>query len=278
MKGTFIPVTWAAFVIYALFIQSYLFITISLPFIIGYVVYLIYSKENIWKSKTPYRGSFIYLTPLMGVRPSILGNLVPEGYRLSCLLLGYGIIDRTKILNHGFSYEVLDPIPLHKNFKKSIQELCDERAIELLEIAQNKNKKIRTYWSGSINSTTSCIAMIKAMHNQLEDLEIAYTPFARKTYPDFYNTVIKKVPQRKVVKNFTQGVHSNRVMVFGEHGDQLFGSKKFFELDTKELLSPWEKQLPAFLNSKLQSSQNVDKILSYLEPQFSRLPCPIKKL
>ena len=275
MKGIYILLAWVAFVIYQLFFENYILILTSFPFIIAYVIFQTYSKGNVWKKNVPYRGSFIYLTPLMGIRPDVLGNLVPEGYRLSCLLLGYGIIDRTKTLNHGFSYDVLDPIPSPASSSKSIQQICDERALELFNISQNQKMKVRVYWSGSINSTTSTIAMIKAMHNHLENIEIAYTSYAREAYPDFYNTVVKKVPRRKALRNFSQGIHSNRIMVFGEHGDQLFGSRKIFEFQPDELLSPWEKKFTEFLSEKLQSSQNVDKVLNYLEPQFSRCPVPL---
>ena len=214
----------------------------------------------------------------MSVRPTILGHQVPEGYRLLCLYIGSGLIDRTKTLDHGFPYEVLDPIPEFKKGNVKISELCDERARKIISRAKSQNKKIRLFWTGGVDSTATCVAFLKQLQGNLKLLEIAYIPLSKKEYPLFYSDFLQNQIKKIKVDRFPKAISNNRLIITGEHGDQLFGNSKAFSLSIDELQKPWQESFPNVLHESFNSSKKVDTLINYLEPQIRKCPIPLPNL
>src|SRR5207247_491504 len=88
---------------------------------------------------------------------------LPEEYVLGCRFFHCGIMDRTRTLDQGFDYAVLDPVPAPVASSPSFGEICDATGSEIVAEAIRDGKLIRVSWSGGIDSTSALIALMKAV-------------------------------------------------------------------------------------------------------------------
>lgn len=236
-----------------------------------------------WRERKPHDRPIIYLDARMAVGAEVLGRRVPQGYRLASLFFGVGLIDRTRRLDHGFSYEVLDPIPALDGVPAgggpTLAELCDARGAELVALSRRSGRPIRLFWSGGIDSTAACIALLKALDEGERDrLEVVFSKQSVKEYRRFHGEFIKRLPKRIKVSRVGKALREDRINVTGEHGDQLFGSVKALGLPFEALRTPWETALPQLLRTQLATTKSADTVLRYLAPQFGRCPVPLPNL
>ena len=245
--------------------------------------------RHIWREATPHYQPLIFVQPHMAVNATILGHVLPEGYRLASLFFGTGLIDRTRTLDHGFPYKVLDPIPKPEPNVPDISALCDQRAEELVGIARKENLPVRLLWSGGIDSTAACVALLNALEDEPDRLEIVYSAASQREYAWFYRHVVRKHPRKLYIRNLSDALRPDAIITTGEHGDQLFGSmkaigitgrtfRKFWRDRTDRLFLPWEEEFPRVLNEQLASSGRADAVLNYLRPQFAACPIPLNTL
>ncbi len=235
--------------------------------------------RHAWLGGRPHPVPLIYLEPRMAVRPTVLSHPVPEGYRLSCLFFGCGLIDRTRTLDHGFPYEVLDPIPaVRQATQPSLDALCDERARHLVDRATGEGRAIRLFWSGGIDSTAACVALLRALRHDPEKLEIVYSPQSRGEYRRFFRETVRRHPRRRKISKISQALDDRALITSGEHGDQIFGSIKALGVPLNELAQPWEEAFPRLLRTQLASAGRANVVMSYLSPQFARCPVRLRTL
>lgn len=234
-------------------------------------------RRHFWRGHEPHRTPLVHLDARMGVRPTILGHAVPPGYRLACLYFGTGLIDRTQTLDQGFPYRVLDPIPPRAQAVPSIEMLVAEQAQAIVHRAREQNCQIRLLWSGGIDSTAAACALLTALADDRDRLEICYSSASRKEYPDFFDTVVKRHRRRRMRK-VSDMLDPAYLVVTGECGDQLFGSVKVTGQPIARLRRPWQSELPALLAESFASPQRADAVLRYLEPQIARAPVPLPDL
>lgn len=233
----------------------------------------LYNEEN-----GPHSEPLVYLNTQMAIRPSILNHIPPYGYRLSCLLFGTGLIDRTKTLDHGFPYEVPDPIPQLENMQTDIATLCDRRAAYIVKKSRELNKPIRIFWSGGIDSTAACVALLKQVQDEPERLEIVHSSYSRREYKYFFKHHVRKHPRKLKISHVSTALLDNYLIVTGEHGDQLFGSVKALSIPMNYLQSPWQQVFPDMLRNTFATRERADCVLNYLTPQFDASPVPITNL
>src|SRR5207249_11193920 len=63
-------------------------------------------------------------------------------------------VDRTGTITSPIAVKSLFPIPPFRRFTKSFEEICDDRAQELLEYAEREDRQVYLVASGGIDSTT----------------------------------------------------------------------------------------------------------------------------
>ena len=237
--------------------------------------------SGIWRGKTPHSVPIVFLNARMAVRPTVLRHAVPDGYRLASLYFGVGLIDRTGTLDHGFPYEILDPIPEPLPVDDSLARLCEQRAQSIVERANRENRDVKLTWSGGIDSTAACVALLKQSDLGRLDARrfpILYSKDSISEYRQFFRVHIRKGKRRKKIKKIADACIGNGILVTGEHGDQLFGSAKALDIPFEDLEAPWEDSFPRVLRYRLASARRVDTMIRYLEPQFRAAPIPLPSL
>src|ERR1041385_110905 len=70
-------------------------------------------------------------------------------------------VDRTNTLKLPVKTHSLFPMPIYRKFDVPFQEICDRRAKELLQRAEEMAVTIYSFWSGGIDSTLALISLIK---------------------------------------------------------------------------------------------------------------------
>ena len=153
-----------------------------------------------------------------------------EPYLLACRFFRCGIIDRTRTLRTGFESVVLDEIDAALEATDAARDFdvnCRRRAGQLVDRALEQNRGIQILWSGGIDFTVSLISLIEEcrQRQQTELLEVLLSVDSINEYPEFYHQHIRN--QLRVLPigfPISSYLDSSRLIVTGEHGDQLFGS------------------------------------------------------
>ena len=218
---------------------------------------------------------------------SILGDrrlrkiLRPE-YIAACRFFSAPLIDRTETLDAGIGFEILDPLNDFSVSEKSFSAICAERAEAICKKSFVENRKIQLLWSGGIDSTLALVSIYKALEkcDGLENLEILLSIDSVAEYPAFFRDVIENnlthIFFEPPIYDF---LDERKIIVTGEHGDQLFGSDKVQHfMMTNQAFRPFEEILPFVIARKLGSTKSVDAILSYLAPQIEKSPVKIETL
>lgn len=260
---------WAVFAFIALVVIS----------AIGRFVSHLWSAERRKRrlqEKAP-EGPLVFLDAKLAVAPAIAGHAVPEGYRLASLFFGAGLIDRTRTLDHGFPYEVLDPIPTPAPVA-GMGDLLKRRATEIRRRADAAGKPVRLFWSGGIDSTAAACALLQTYVDAPQRLEIVYTRESISEYRHFHRRHIAGHPSARRVSNLREALNDRAILCTGEHGDQLFGSMKAMNLRWSDLQAPWQDSFPRILRRQLRRAVRADTALRYLEPQIRACPVPLDTL
>ena len=253
---------------------------LALPFlIIAQLLYMIWMgrrRKTLLKAEAP-DAPLVFLDARLGVAPTIAGRAVPEGYRLATLFFGAGLIDRTKTLDQGFDYEVLDPIPAPGRVA-DMPTLLKRRATELRRRADRTGEPVRLFWSGGIDSTAAACALLEAFIDAPRRLEIVYTSGSIHEYRLFHKHYVARHPGARRVKNLREAMGDKAILCTGEHGDQLFGSMKAMKLNWRDLQAPWEEAMPRILTRQLRTAARAETTLRYLEPQIAACPIALPRL
>lgn len=139
--------------------------------------------------------------------------------------------DRFGILNKYSPYNfVTNPIKEKFNFTtttKTMEELVDNRACEIIKKSIKNNKKIVVLWSGGIDSTAIICSFIKNGCTK-DQLILMYTNISIKEYPLMYNS-LRKTGYRMLKFNWINrkkafAMFPNDYFIIGWCADQLFGS------------------------------------------------------
>ncbi len=223
---------------------------------------------------------FLPLNAILGDR-RLKKRLRPE-YIEACRFFSSPLIDRTGTLESGVDFDVLDLLGNYSESKKGFADICDERASLIAQKAVDQNRKIQLLWSGGIDSTLALVSLFKELEKRedLGRLEVLLSRESIEEYPTFFNEIIQKNLNYILFKPpiYTY-LDTKKIIVTGEHGDQIFGSDKAHHfVITKQAFRPYTEILPYVIARKLGSTESVDAIISYLEPQIKKSPVPIETL
>lgn len=199
-------------------------------------------------------------------------------YLKSCQFFGATLIDRTKTLESGFEFEIIDKIPVSTS-SLSFEEICTNRAKDI--VFQNK-KALNILWSGGIDSTVALISILKVLDNQFDisRLKVLLSKESIKEYPSFYKDVIQKHLNHTIIDGtIYEKIYSNDTIITGEHGDQLFGSDKLkYTVISKDAFSNYENILDFVISRKLGTNKFTDEIINYLSPFVKKCPFKVSTL
>jgi len=140
-------------------------------------------------------------------------------------------------------------IPEFKIINDSLEDLLDERALEIYYSAKKTNKKIAIMWSGGIDSTSVLTAFLKNVpvadkniitvvcdtNSILENIEF---------YKKFISNKLTCIHYRTI--NITEEFLQSYILLHGDPGDCLFGpsiSKYQYFVDRGLHLEPWKNHL-----------------------------------
>ncbi len=226
--------------------------------------------------------SVVFLNRRQVAEGRLFGRTLPPAYVLACQFLHCGIIDRTKALDQGFGYTVLDPLPEPVSHCPSFGEVCDVIGAEIVTAAAQNHRIVAVLWSGGIDSTAALIAVMKAAEQQgrRDHVRVLLTQQSVEEYPQFYLKYINnRYQQVPITTPITEFLDPECVNVTGEHGDQLFGS---------QLLAPfvqagvshrkYEAALPDALFECFENARQTDRVIRYLGPVIDRAPVEIRTL
>ena len=223
---------------------------------------------------------FLPLNAILGDR-RLKKRLRPE-YVEACRFFSSPLIDRTGTLESGVDFDVLDALDDFSETDKNFAEICDERATFIAQKAIRQNRKIQLLWSGGIDSTLALVSLFKELEKreELQRLEVLLSKESIEEYRSFFEEVIRKKLNYIL---FNPPIYSRldtkKIIVTGEHGDQIFGSDKARHfVITKQAFRPYTEILPCVIARKLGSDKSVDAIISYLEPQIKKSSVPVKTL
>lgn len=157
--------------------------------------------------------------------------------------------DRFGVLNKYSPYNFITN-PMKKRFdftttNKSMEELIDEVAYEIVQKATKNNKKLIVLWSGGVDSTTIVCGLIKNGCAK-DQLVIMYTNYSIEEYPLMYDN-LRKAGYRMIkftwkTQHKAYALFPNDYFIIGWCADQLFGSN-INQLYPEEYLKPFKEGL-----------------------------------
>lgn len=160
-----------------------------------------------------------------------------EMHHLLALLSSMFVIDRSGTLKTGFN-GVSYPIPKPGKVG-TFADICDVRATELMNEAEERNKIIDIHWSGGIDSTVALVAFLRnALDEDFPRLRVVMTQASINEYPLFYEEHIKgklnvfRMEEEPDYKGRKYFIDESHISVTGDHGDQLFGSDRYLTYTT----------------------------------------------
>ena len=192
-----------------------------------------------------------------------------------------GFIDRTQTIKLPVRTKLLYPIPEFKKFTKTFEEVCNERAQELLEMAKKRDCKIFTFYSGGIDSTLMMVSMLKVFKEEdLSRIIVLLSEESIKENPNFYEKSIRGKLKTHSSNAYTYLFNTKDIFLLAENNDQLFGSDAVGDL-IKEygetvIHQPYNRKLFFdFFSSRIGGPTEVDFFLDIFEKQNKAAPIPI---
>lgn len=171
------------------------------------------------------------------------------------------------------------PLPKICAFAKSYEDVCNERAVELLQRAERLDTLLYVFWSGGVDSTCVLISLLKNAKST-DRIVVLMSEDSITEYPLFYRDHIRTKLRRDSSILFPSLLGSKYILVSGEHNDQLFGSDvmanaiRDFGFDA--LVDAYSREfLTAFLKER-QSEEVVPFYVSLFERLRDRAPIKLR--
>jgi hypothetical protein len=144
------------------------------------------------------------------------------------------LVDRNGLIRTPVRTDVLDPMPAFRPIRKTYEEICNERAVALLDHAESLDLPLYVFYSGGIDSTLVLISLIKnAKPGQLKRVIILLTPESVGENVSFYHAHIVGKFRLRVAITYPFLLKKKGIFVCGELNDQLFGSDITRDLSVK---------------------------------------------
>ncbi len=148
-------------------------------------------------------------------------------------------------------------------FKKSYNDVCNNRAGEIAKLIRDNDYKFAVMWSGGIDSTVILAALIKNLSkNQLKNIIVCANASSLIENPTFFKKFICnnfEILDSSIYK-YDQLIQKNYYIITGELGDQLGGLNQPY-IDTQQNYYYYIKNLSS--TSKRYLISIKDKMYDY---------------
>lgn len=197
------------------------------------------------------------------------------------------LVDRSNTIKLPVNVSIADSgrLPEYIKFTKSLDQICQETARNLLDSAKENNKKLALLYSGGIDSTLMLISFLKiASASELrENIVILLTSYSIEENPElYYNYIIKQcnIESSYLYTNYLGNPYYT--LVSAEANDQLQGSSLFAEKILREegvdkLLGPPSSSLTVTnINRALNNIKVSEHITQIFDKLVSKASVPIE--
>jgi hypothetical protein len=167
------------------------------------------------------------LDPLFFARPSI------ARYSQSTNIYGYWVmpLDRTGTIKTPIRSVDLFPMPKFRPFAKSYEDICNDRAVEILRSAESMGITIYVLYSGGIDSTCLLVSLLKhATTEQKKHIVVLLSHESIAENPRFYDEHIRGKLRTGSSIMFPNLIGQNDMLLSAEHNDLVMGSEKIGKL------------------------------------------------
>ena len=170
---------------------------------------------------------------LLYYKPTALAQAANNSYPGTCELAQYfklysaGAvpIDRTGTIKTPVRVHSLFPMPKLRPIRASYEDICNERASEILARSDEANARMYTLWSGGIDSTLALTSLLKASsREQRSRITVLLSEDSIMENPNFFRDHISNKLAAETSGMLPHIVGTSNILVSGEHNDQLFGS------------------------------------------------------
>lgn len=197
-----------------------------------------------------YNSYDIFVNPANeALRDQVPGGHAFAGY-FQLFSSNISVLDRTGTFEIPLKMELMDhmKMPVLQNFTKSFSDICDDRALFLMEKAKRDNRKIAVMYSGGIDSTVILCALLKNCSEQdiKNHVVVLLTDHSILENQNFYHDYVIKKFECVSSYRFPYFLgNDDYIVISGENADQLFGSQvvaKFIAYRTFDyLFTPLEQ-------------------------------------
>ncbi len=148
-------------------------------------------------------------------------------------------IDRTGNIQGAYKYKIIRPwTPF--NVATTLDQVMHDRVKEIVA----KQQPVHLFWSGGMDSTAMVSAFLQHTDN-LNQLQLIYTPFSLYENKDFFDFVTARYPQLEKLDVSGEIYLTHRfpgIVVTGHGGDEFTASldSSFFDQAKDNLLKPWQ--------------------------------------
>lgn len=196
--------------------------------------------------------------------------------------IGLAMLDRTNTIITPVQMTSLFPIPAMRAMTKTFEEICNERAQELLTRADTLGTSISVFWSGGIDSTLALISLLKnATPEQVKRITVLMSEESISENPNFYKDHVHRKLRTDSVMTFPYLIGTKTLMVSGEQNDQLFGfdavGKLINMLGSSVIHEPYTRdKLFDFFNASANNDRATNRFLDLFERLMHAAPIPIR--
>jgi hypothetical protein len=143
-------------------------------------------------------------------------------------------VDRNRLIKTPVKTDVWDPIPTLRPIAKTYEQICDERAVALLDHADRLDLPLYVFYSGGIDSTLVLISLMKnARPGQMERVTVLLTQASIGENVRFFREHVIGKLTIAMANTYPFLLNKKGLFVVGELNDQLFGSDLVQQLSTR---------------------------------------------
>ncbi len=134
-------------------------------------------------------------------------------------------IDRTNTIRTPMRTKSVFPVPAMRPMTKTFEEICNERAVYILNQSDKHSCDIYVMWSGGIDSTLALISLLKNVkENQIGKIVVVMSEDSIRENPHFFRDHVRGKLRTQTRSIFSVVIGSKNILVSGEHNDQIFGN------------------------------------------------------